>query len=486
MIMSASPEFIALCQSQVLLLSQALGATSTVVYLAERTADQLEPALVPVVTYPDTSDVYPEIDWQQAALLPAGAEDPDIEVNVASLSPMADQKDRDDGDAQAHSARMIAGRAEAVHQAADADTDLAADYQMVLPLAHEGVVLGVMVSTRESHPWQGDERQQVEQVAQSLALACVMDQRGQWLQQQFQQRQLTQSYQSETFHDLLHQFKNPLTALRTFGKLLMRRLEPEDKNRSVAEAIVRESERLQGLVRHFDDVVAVGDAQLQTSEETLSRGTLALPSATGSTADVQRAEGADPPTPGKGATGHPLAADIALKPVRLEEMLRSLLVSTEAVAQDRGIIVESFLPPQLPPVWVDEDAIQEVFSNLLDNALKYSPDSATVWLGAVMQQAEDTAYLGIAVGDTGPGIPAADQAHIFERHYRGVQSQGSIPGTGLGLAIAYELVRDMGGDIALFSPAAGSGLVPSEIAPTTSVGTVFVVWLRIVQGSDVA
>jgi hypothetical protein len=58
MIGSPSSEFMALCQSQVLLLTQALGAISTVVYLAEPTADSMNPTLVPLVAYPETADLW--------------------------------------------------------------------------------------------------------------------------------------------------------------------------------------------------------------------------------------------------------------------------------------------------------------------------------------------------------------------------------------------------------------------------------------------
>ena len=122
---------------------------------------------------------------------------------------------------------------------------------LILPLAHEGIVLGVMVSTREVPPWNREDYQQAERVAKSLAIACVMDQRNQWLQNQLQQRQFTQADQSQTFHDLLHQFRNPLTALQTFGKLLLKRMQSDDPNRTIAEGIVRESGRLRDLAQNL-------------------------------------------------------------------------------------------------------------------------------------------------------------------------------------------------------------------------------------------
>ncbi|MGL4879476.1 MAG: sensor histidine kinase, partial [Waterburya sp.] len=78
--------------------------------------------------------------------------------------------------------------------------------------------------------------------------------------------------------------------------------------------------------------------------------------------------------------------------------------------------------------------------------------------------------LGVVIKDTGYGIPVTDQGHIFERHYRGIQAESTIPGTGLGLAIAHELVKRMQGEIELISP--------NNLSPD-SPGTTFIVWLPV-------
>ncbi len=82
--------------------------------------------------------------------------------------------------------------------------------------------------------------------------------------------------------------------------------------------------------------------------------------------------------------------------------------------------------------------------------------------------------MGIAVSDSGPGIPPQDLAHLFERGYRGVQAETEIPGTGLGLAIAKELVEQMLGEIQVISPA--------RRADAGGSGVTFVVWLMVSDG----
>ncbi|NJL45515.1 MAG: GAF domain-containing sensor histidine kinase [Leptolyngbyaceae cyanobacterium SM2_3_12] len=352
---------------------------------------------------------------------------------------------------------------------------------MVLPLAHEGIVLGVLVSSRDAPPWSQEEQRQAEQVANTLALACIMDRRGQWLQQQLQQRQLNQTDQSETFHDLLHQFRNPLTALQTFGKLLVKRMPTDDPNQPIAEGIVRESRRLEDLAQYFDNAVAEGDEALQTASLTpsiaglLSPGTTPQPSLPIDSTSVSSA------TPEDGQ-GHGLGHALRVVPGQLAAVVNPLLRSTAALAQDRELYLEQDIPADLPEVWLDPEALGEVISNLLDNALKYSPAKTLIWVtGGLVQQIDGQFFQGIAVGDSGMGIPPEDQPHIFERHYRGIQTEGEIAGTGLGLAIVQELVQGMGGHIDLISPVQVEQWVNTPLTGLArGPGTLFMVWLRTV------
>jgi signal transduction histidine kinase len=341
----------------------------------------------------------------------------------------------------------------------------------------------MMVSTRQLPPWTATDYQQAEQVASTLAIACVMDQRNQWLQRQLSQRQINQSDQSEVFRDLLHQFRNPLTALQTFGKLMVKRLPPEDTNRPIAEGIVRESRRLQDLAEHFDTAVAEGDAVLgQPTSPPV--GGLLLPATPGQSdgndALARPASKAAPslaitPTQGQG-----LGRALNVKPGAIADIALPLVQSTLPLAQERGLHLMHQIPTSLPEVWLDAAALGEVLYNLIDNALKYAPAGALVWLTAgLMQRFEGQVFQGIAVGDTGFGIPIEDQPQLFSRHFRGVQAQGNIPGTGLGLAIVQDLVQGMGGQIDLISPVQGTPWLPPEAAQYPQhPGTVFVVWLR--------
>jgi signal transduction histidine kinase len=135
----------------------------------------------------------------------------------------------------------------------------------------------------------------------------------------------------------------------------------------------------------------------------------------------------------------PLAAETV-------EHMRSNLPDVTTLALD--------VERDLPPASADRDRLQQVLVNLLDNAIKYSPNGGQILL-TVTGPANG---VRIAVADSGLGIPSAEQQRIFEKFYRlDTQLSRAGGGTGLGLYITRELVRRMGGTIALQSePGVGS------------------------------
>jgi signal transduction histidine kinase len=142
---------------------------------------------------------------------------------------------------------------------------------------------------------------------------------------------------------------------------------------------------------------------------------------------------------------------LTLQPCWLSEILDPLLDSMAGRVDEQRMNLHVSIPQDLPPVKADATALREVFGNLIDNALKYTPAEGNVWLSVehLAQQSQQR----VQISDTGPGIPAEDLERVFERAYRGVQAQTEIPGTGLGLAIARDLISQMGGTIEAHSPA---------------------------------
>ncbi|HYK24924.1 MAG TPA: ATP-binding protein, partial [Steroidobacteraceae bacterium] len=104
--------------------------------------------------------------------------------------------------------------------------------------------------------------------------------------------------------------------------------------------------------------------------------------------------------------------------------------------------VETRLPVSLPPVYVDATLIVKLFTNLLDNVVKYTPPGTQVVISAVL----DKAFVLVTVDDSGPGLPPGDPARLFEKFQRGSE-EGTTVGVGLGLAICRAIVHEHGGEI---------------------------------------
>jgi len=132
------------------------------------------------------------------------------------------------------------------------------------------------------------------------------------------------------------------------------------------------------------------------------------------------------------------AGDVDINEVLTEAMARA------GTAAASPIEFKSDLDPRLPIVVGDRDRLIQVVSNLVSNAIKYSPDGGTVTLSS----RSEGGYALVSVTDTGLGIPPDEIGHVFER-FRRVRSGAaqSIPGTGLGLTIVKQIVEMHGGKI---------------------------------------
>ncbi|EGK84125.1 sensor histidine kinase [Microcoleus vaginatus PCC 9802] len=461
MLMPASSEFVKLCRSQVAI-AVSLGAKFSAVYLTQELVEGSEAKLVQIAVYPETSA---ESEENQGLRLQS-SESSTVKPVPRLLAPPVLAEESTVG---AIAPERLPGKERSSHQCQGPENVWQQRRQIVTPLIHEGAVMGLLVSGRQDRPWNEREEAQIQQIARTLALACILDQRSQWMQQELGTSRQIQAQVYDTMHNLLHQFKSPLTALRTFGKLLARRLVPEDKNRNVAFSIVRESDRLQELLGQFDRTVDTGEAHLKlrsgTSEKAISNveSIRHSPLSLSPAANLQES-------------------------CFVAEVLKPLLISAEAMASERNLKLVADLEADLPPVRANDRALREVLSNLIDNALKYTPAGRQIYIKVRYKAADgDRAgysqlpAIAVAVSDTGSGIPPQDLEHLFERHYRGEKAQTEIPGTGLGLAIARDLVRQMQGEIEVFSPVNPEWLPSAEtnLLYPTDRGTTFVVWLPV-------
>ncbi|MBW3670771.1 MAG: cell wall metabolism sensor histidine kinase WalK [Acidobacteria bacterium] len=139
------------------------------------------------------------------------------------------------------------------------------------------------------------------------------------------------------------------------------------------------------------------------------------------------------------------------EPTPIVQMLRELSLDFSERAGSRDIVITVDGPESV--AWVDPIRIEQVFSNLIDNAIKHAPASDEVRI----EVRDEQAMSEVRVSDRGPGIPREERDKVFHRFYRMDKSRSSqSAGTGLGLAITKHLVLQHGGSIGVES-APGSG-----------------------------
>lgn len=131
---------------------------------------------------------------------------------------------------------------------------------------------------------------------------------------------------------------------------------------------------------------------------------------------------------------------ISQEPCDIQDVVGTALNSVAARLENHPVNVS--IPPDLPLVPLDYVLVAQVLVNLLDNAIKYSPDHAPIDICARLAKQ----YVEIEVADRGPGIPEEDLERIFEKFYR-VKRFENVVGTGLGLSICKGIVEVHGGKI---------------------------------------
>jgi signal transduction histidine kinase len=154
--------------------------------------------------------------------------------------------------------------------------------------------------------------------------------------------------------------------------------------------------------------------------------------------------------------------NVTLETVKLQlaTLLDACLDSIKLLAGQKNIaILRGYDPSESSQVDGDAFWLEQVFSNILSNAIKFSPENSTIFVGLKRQEQG----VVVQVQDQGPGIPENELGQIFERYHR-VESTAAIPGTGLGLPIAKELIDLHHGSIAVESKP-GSGCTFSIVLP---------------------
>lgn len=148
-----------------------------------------------------------------------------------------------------------------------------------------------------------------------------------------------------------------------------------------------------------------------------------------------------------------LAAQPKTQPVRLnctalavEPFLKGVMTRYWARAESRGIRIEVDVATDTPPVLADEKRINQIVGNLVDNAIKFTPNGKVIHLCA---GEDDAGNVRLMVHDGGEGISPEEAAHLFQPFFQGDRGQRIKQGMGLGLAIARQLALAHGGNLTL-------------------------------------
>ncbi|MGF6698238.1 two-component system sensor histidine kinase KdpD [Paraburkholderia sp. MM5496-R1] len=140
----------------------------------------------------------------------------------------------------------------------------------------------------------------------------------------------------------------------------------------------------------------------------------------------------------------------------LEETVGAALRACKRVLADHPVRVT--LPADLPLLHLDAVLMERLFSNLFENAAKYTASGTPLAIGAQQIDADGTPFVRITIDDNGPGLPAGMEARVFEKFTRG-EKESAKPGIGLGLAICRAIVEAHGGTIGALNRMATDGHV---------------------------
>ncbi len=166
--------------------------------------------------------------------------------------------------------------------------------------------------------------------------------------------------------------------------------------------------------------------------------------------------------------------ELQLEPVALVDVVNQVVDLMRPKIEEKGQSVEVLLPADLPDVYADSARLNQIITNLVSNAYKYTPIDGKISLHAYVRDG----LMHVAVSDTGIGIAPENQQKIFDRFYRVEDDPAvyEVSGTGLGLAISLSLIHMHGGEIWLESVLGAGSIftfsIPlAEEAPTEDVGS---------------
>jgi two-component system sensor histidine kinase ResE len=230
------------------------------------------------------------------------------------------------------------------------------------------------------------------------------------------QVKLSQQRLRDFVADVSHQLKSPLTSIRGFAQAILDGTAGDYDTRLRAAQVIEDE--FKRMIRQVDGLLEL--SRMQSGQIQMAR-----------------------------------------EPVDIKELLEHCRDIFAIRAEEKGVLLLKTDAVPLAPVIGDIDRLEQVFSNLLDNALKHSPLGGEV---SITGRQTTAGAIEITVADSGLGIPSEQLPYVFERFYQ----VGEVrTGVGLGLAIAREIVLAHGGKIEAKSPP-GQGAEFTVVLPTST------------------
>ncbi len=156
-----------------------------------------------------------------------------------------------------------------------------------------------------------------------------------------------------------------------------------------------------------------------------------------------------------------------MRPIDVDALCDEAVMDRQQLAQSRQHVLRYVGCPGLPPGGGDSTLLSQVLDIFLNNACNYTPTGGEIIVSAAQRMVDGRQMVGAQVQDSGPGVPVEEQAHVFDRFFRGsVGVQSGFPGTGIGLALAKQIIGLHGGTVECGNrSASGSGAIFSFWIP---------------------
>ncbi|MFF2346687.1 ATP-binding protein [Pseudarthrobacter sp. NPDC058119] len=299
---------------------------------------------------------------------------------------------------------------------------------LAVPIGEGNSSLGIIWIAMMDRPrtWSSAELGLIQHVAGNAAYGLIQSHLISSQQQVVKQLRELDKAKTDFLATVNHELRTPLTSIMAYLDMIQESTEhPVSREvHQMLDIVVRNTERLRSLI---EDMLSVSRGGLDTTE-------------------------------------------MQLAPVRLGRTLDLVAAALRPLATLQNVTIDVDPVPEDPEILADEVQLQQVFTNLVSNAIKFTPSGGRIEVGSESHAAADgSKWATVRIADTGIGISGDEIDHVFTRFYRASNAMnGAIPGTGLGLAISKDIVDRHGGRI--------------DVASTLGTGTTVTVSLPL--GTD--